>query len=169
VITRRTAIQLGAVAGGIGIGGYAAQRAEVLDDGLRAVGVRPHAEPDPRDVALLAEAAAGQTELLAALDALGRSQIPPQAAGAPTPDVAGLRAVLSEQLAAVSDQPSPVPAGGPPAGTDADLTAFAERVDAAAAARADGALAAGSLAVVKVLAAMSAGLEQVAVAARRLA
>ena len=83
--------------------------------------------------------------------------------------LAGLRAVLSEQLAAVSDQPSAAPTSGPPAGTDADFTAFAERVDATAAARADGALAAGSLAVVKVLAAMSAGLEQVAVAARRLA
>ena len=161
MITRRTAIQLGAVAGGIGIAGYAAQRAEVLDDGLRAVGVRPHAEPDPHDVALLAEAAAGQTELLAALDTLG--------GGETAPDVADLRAVLSEQLAAVSDQPPAAPTSGPPAGTDADLTAFAERVEAAAAARADGALAAGSLAVVKVLAAMSAGLEQVAVATRRLA
>lgn len=161
MITRRTAIQLGAVAGGIGIAGYAAQRAEVLDDGLRAVGVRPHAEPDPRDVALLAEAAAGQTELLAALGSLRGDET--------TPDVADLRAVLSEQLAAVSDQPPAPLASGPPAGAGADFAAFAERVEATAAARADGALAAGSLAVVKVLAAMSAGLEQVAVAARRLA
>lgn len=161
MITRRAAIQLGVVAGGIGIAGYAAQRAEVLDDGLRAIGVRPHAEPDPRDTALLAEAAAGQTELIAALHALGRSQN--------APDVSGLRAVLNEQLAAVSDQPSVVPTSEPEPGIDADFTAFAERVDATAAARADGALAAGSLAVVKVLAAMSAGLEQVAVAARRLA
>lgn len=160
MISRRAAIQLGIVAGGIGIGGFAAHRAGVLDDGLRAVGVRPHAEPDPLDVALLAKAAAGQTELLAALDALGH--------GGNSSDVAGLRAVLSEQLAAVSDQPSATPTGVPAAG-DADFTAFAERVEATAAARADGALTAGSLAVVKVLAAMSAGLEQVAVAARRLA
>jgi hypothetical protein len=161
VITRRAAIQLGVVGAGIGIAGYAAQRAEVLDDGLRAIGVRPHAEPDPRDVALLVEAAAGQSKLIAALDTLGRSQ--------DAPDVSGLRAVLNEQLAAVSDQPSVVPTSELEPGIDADFTAFAERVDAAAAARADGALAAGSLAVVKVLAAMSAGLEQVAVAARRLA
>lgn len=160
MITRRAAIQLGVVAGGIGIAGYAAQRAQVLDDGLRAIGLRPHAEPDPHDVALLAEAAAGQTELLSALDTL-RSE---NAA-----DLTALRAVLNEQLAAVSDQPSALPTSGPPAGIDADFTAFAERVEAAAAARADGALAAGSLAVVKVLAAMSAGLEQVAVAARRTA
>jgi hypothetical protein len=161
VITRRAAIQLGVVAGGIGIAGYAAQRAEVLDDGLRAIGVRPHAEPDARDTALLAEAAAGQGKLIAALDALERSQ--------DAPDVSDLRAVLNEQLAAVSDRPSLVPTSEPEPGIDADFTAFAERVDAAAAARADGALAAGSLAVVEVLAAMSAGLEQVAVAARRLA
>ena len=160
MISRRAAFQLGIVAGGIGIGGFAAQRAGVLDDGLRAVGVRPHAEPDPLDVALLAEAAAGQTELLAALDVLGHSENPA--------DVASLRAVLSEQLAAVSDEPSATPTGAP-AAHDADFTAFAERVEATAAARADGALSAGSLAVVKVLAAMSAGLEQVAVAARRLA
>lgn len=161
MITRRAAIQLGVLAGSFGIAGYAARRAEVLDDGLRAIGVRPHAEPDPHDVALLADAAAGQTELLAALDTLGRNDA--------SPDVADLRAVLSEQLAAVSDQAMAAPPSGPPAGTDGDFTAFAERIDATAAARADGAMAAGSLAVVKVLAAMSAGLEQVAVVARRLA
>jgi hypothetical protein len=160
MISRRAAIQLGVVAGGVGIGGFAAHRAGVLDDGLRAVGVRPHAEPDPHDVALLAAAAAGQTELLAALDTLARGENPS--------DVAGLRAVLGEQLAAVSDQPAATPMGAP-AVSDADLAAFAERVEATAAARADGALSAGSLAVIKVLAAMSAGLEQVAVASRRLA
>ncbi|HUS22400.1 MAG TPA: hypothetical protein VMZ66_10360 [Aeromicrobium sp.] len=160
MISRRAAIQLGVVGGGVGIGGFAAHRAGVLDDGLRAVGVRPHAEPDPLDAALLAKAVAGQTELLAALDALGHSEN--------SSDVAGLRAVLSEQLAAVSDEPPATPTGVP-ATRDADFTAFAKRVEATAAARADGALSAGSLAVVKVLAAMSAGLEQVAVAARRLA
>jgi hypothetical protein len=148
------------VVGGTGAAGVAAQRAGVLDDGLRAVGIRPHAEPDPRDVALLAEAAAGQAELLAALGTAGRGEDPTA--------VAELRAVLREQLAAVSDDPSTTPAADEPAGGDADLTVFVERVEAMAAARADGAVSAGSLAVVKVLAAMSAGLEQVAVAARRL-
>jgi len=156
MLSRRATIRLGVVAGGVGIAGFAAQRAGVLDDGLRAAGVRPHAEPDPRDVTLLAEAATGQIALLAALDALA------------APDVARLRAVLSEQLAAVSNDPSATPASGPSADLDADPAAFADLVEATAAARADGALAAGSLAVVKVLAAMSAGLEQVAVAARRL-
>lgn len=168
MISRRAALQLGVAAGGVGVAGFAAQRSGVLDDGLRAVGVRPHAEPDPRDVALLAEAAAGQTELLAALDAFeGRD--PPQAGGAPAADRAALRRVLREQLAAVSDESSATPTSGPPTGADTAFAAFVEQVEAAAAARADGALSAGSLAVVKVLAAMSAGLEQVAVAARRLA
>ena len=157
MISRRSALQLGAVVGGIGVGGFVAQRAGVLDDGLRAAGLRPHAEPDPRDVTLLAEAAADQSDLLAALDAVDAS------AGA------DLRPVLREQLAAVSDEPStPISPGSVPMG-GLDLTAFAERTEAAAAARADGAMSAGSLAVVKVLATMSAGLEQVAVAARRLA
>jgi len=152
-------LQAGAVVGGAGVAGFAAHRAGVFDDGLRAVGVRPHAKPDPHDVALLAEAAAGQAELLAALDILSQGQ----------PAVADLRAVLREQLAAVSDDPSATPTAGAPIGADTDLTAFAERVEAMATARADGALSAGSLAVIKVLAGMSAGLEQVGVAARRLA
>lgn len=158
MISRRAALQLGGVVGGLGIAGLAAQRAGVLDDGLRAVGVRPHAEPDPGDVALLTEAAAAQTALLAALDGLDQGE---------NGTVASLRAVLREQLAAVSDRPTAT--DGAPAGIDSGFTAFAERVDAAAAARAEDALSAGSLAVVKVLAAMSAGLEQVAVVARRQA
>jgi len=141
MISRRTMLRSGAVVGAAGVAGFAANQAGVLDDGLRAIGIQPHAEPDPHDVALLAEAAAGQAELLAVLDAMDPSQ---DAAA-----VADLRTVLREQLAAVSDDP-PTPTAGPLTG------------------EADGALSAGSLAVVKVLAAMSAGLEQVAVAAGRL-
>jgi hypothetical protein len=129
----------------------------VLDDGLRAVGIRPHAEPDPKDVTLLRQAAAEQADLLAALDSTGQDD---------GSAIADLRAVLNEQLAAVSDEPPATQSVG--AGV-LDIASFAERAEAAAAARADGAMAAGSLAVVKVLATMSAGLEQVAVAARRLA
>ena len=161
MLSRRAALQLGVGAGAVGVAGFATQRAGVLDDGLRAVGIRPHAEPGPHDVALLAEAAAGQAELLAVLDTVGRGQSPSA--------VEDLRAVLREQLAAVSDDPSTTPTAGAPAGSDADFVSFAERAEAMAAARADGALSAGSLAVIKVLAAMSAGLEQVGVAARRLA
>ena len=157
MISRRAALQLGAVVGGVGVGGFAAQQAGVLDDGLRAVGLRPHAEPDPKDVTLLRQAAADQADLLAALDSVGQDN---------GSAITELRAVLNEQLAAVSDEPpttSSLGSGG------LDFAIFAERAEAAAATRADGAMAAGSVAVVKVLATMSAGLEQVAVAARRLA
>jgi hypothetical protein len=157
MISRRTALQLGAVVGGVGIGGFAAQQAGVLDDGLRAVGIRPHAEPDPKDVTLLRQAAAEQADLLVALDSVSKDD---------GSALAELRAVLNEQLAAVSDEP---PATSSLGSGGLDFTSLAERAEAAAAARADGAMVAGSLAVVKVLATMSAGLEQVAVAARRLA
>ncbi len=160
MISRRAALQLGAVVGGVGLGGFAAQQAGVLDDGLRAVGVRPHAEPDPKDVALLRQAAAEQADLLAALDTV--DQVEDESA------IAELRAVLNEQLAAVSDEPSATSSPGAAPLGSLDLTSFAERAEAAAAARADGAMTAGSLAVVTVLATMSAGLEQVAVVARRL-
>src|SRR5690348_5758244 len=159
MISRRAALQLGVVAGGVGVAGLAAQRAGVLDDGLRALGFRPHSEPDPHDVSLLTEAAAGQVKLLADLDAVSQDRSPAA--------VANLRAVLREQLAAVSDDPSTAPTGGTPVSAEADIVAFIERVEATAAARPDGALTAGSLAVAKVLASMSAGLEQVGVAARR--
>jgi len=157
MISRRAALQLGAVVGGVGVGGFAAQQAGVLDDGLRAAGIRPHAEPDPKDVTLLRQAAEEQADLVAALDSAGRDD---------ESAIAELRGVLNEQLAAVSDE---TPATQSPGAGILDFASFAERAEAAAAARADGAMAAGSLAVVKVLATMSAGLEQVAVAARRLA
>ena len=159
MISRRAALQLGAVLGGVGLGGFAAQQAGVLDDGLRAIGLWPHAEPDPKDIILLRQAAAEQADLLAALDSVGQVDD-----GSATTE---LRAVLNEQLAAVSDERSAT--SSPGSAVAVDITSFAERAEAAAAARADGAMTAGALAVVKVLATMSAGLEQVAVAARRLA
>src|SRR5690242_17923872 len=147
MISRRAALQLGVVAGGLGVAGLAGERAGVLDDGLRAAGLRPHRTPDPRDVSLLSEAAAGQAQLIALFDtaAEGRSQ----------PEVAAIRGVLREQLAAVSDA-APTPDTAPVG----DLDVFVGRAEEAASARANGALAAGSLDVAKVLAAMSAGLEQ---------
>lgn len=130
----------------------------VLDDGLRSVGVRPHAEPDPREVALLSDAARGQTDLIAAVRSLDDDE---HAA-----ELASILGVLTEQLSAVSDESPPSPVAAQPT---AELAAVIDQIEATAAARADGALEASSLAVTKVLAAMAAGLDQVAVAARRLA
>jgi hypothetical protein len=131
------------------------------------VGIRPHTTPDPKDVALLADAAQGQRELLALLDHVVREH--------GDSGLYDLRSVLTEQLAAVSNDPespsSPYPtvAPGIPSGGDQLFTSFAQRVEAVAAARAKGAASAGAVDVTKVLAAMAAGLDQVAVAARELA
>lgn len=151
------------VAGGAGAAAIAARRSGVLDDGLRTLGFRPHTEPDPRDIALLQDAADDQRELLALVDQAA------QATG--DSELADVRRVLAEQLAAVSGDgegtprptgtPSPLPADAGDARAD-----FAERVKTVADARADGAVSAGSLAVTQVLAAMSAGLDQVAVAVK---
>jgi len=133
-----------------------------LDDALRVVGVRPHAEPDPRDVQLLAEAAAGQRALLAQFDALDRAHH--------VAAIAPLRAVLAAQLAAVADEtrnPLDVPAV---ADSENDAIAdFADSIASTAKARHDGALVAGSLAVTQVLASMAAGLGQIELAVRAAA
>jgi hypothetical protein len=168
VISPRPALRTTVAVGGVGAVGVGARRAAVLDDALRAVGVRPHTEPDPRDVTLLADAAQGQRELLALAD-----QISQQRGDAELNDI---RRILGEQLAAVSDDPqspaSPYPTVAParlPSDDDDALASFAKRAESGAAERASGAVAAGSLAVSKVLASMAAGLDQVAVAARELA
>jgi len=158
VISRRAVLGTAVALGGVGVAGGAARRAGVLDDGLRAVGIRPHATPDPRDVQLLAEAANGQRTLVAQFDAL--------VAGHDVTELAPLRAVLTEQLAAVSDNKDVIPIASSADDRDAALNAFARQVEEAASARRDGALSAGSLAVTQVLASMSAGLSQVAVAVR---
>ncbi|MFL6091138.1 MAG: hypothetical protein ACJ71Z_13470 [Aeromicrobium sp.] len=168
MISRRGALGGALAIGTVGTAGIVARRAGVLDDALQAVGLRPHTTPDPRDVALLADAAQGQRELLALVD-----QITQRDADAKLTEI---QRVLREQLAAVSDDPetpaSPYPTEVPtplPSDTHDAVAALATRVDAVATARADGAVSAGSLAVTKVLATMSAGLDQVAVAVKELA
>jgi hypothetical protein len=163
VISRRAVLGGAAAAvGGIGVTGFAAQRVGVLDDALRALGARPHAEPNPQDVQLLADAAAGQRSLLARFDALDRRHH--------VADIAPLRAVLAAQLAAVADETrSPVEVPAVPDEKDAAVAAFADDIEAAAKSRHDGALVSGSLAVTQVLASMAAGLAQVGLAVRAAA
>ena len=158
MISRRTALGSAFAVGGIAVAGLAARRADVLDDGLRAIGLRPHAEPDPRDVQLLAEAAADQRALIAEIDALRQEHH--------LEELAPLRSVLADQLAAVSDGSGTAPVASSPDDPDAAMTTLADKLEAAETARAAGALAAGSLAVTQVLASMSAGLGQVGVAVR---
>jgi hypothetical protein len=152
-MSRRTALGSVAALGGIGVIGMGAHRIGVLDEGLRAVGVRPHAEPDPRDVQLLAEAAAAQQTLIADLDALMRRHA--------VNGLDRLRTVLVEQRAAVSDRTETSGTATASNDKDAALSEFSTKVAAAARARRDAALSSGSLAVTQVLAGMAAGLSQV--------
>ena len=163
MISRRATLQLGAVAGGVGLAGFAAQRAGVLDDGLRAAGVRPHRTPDPRDVDLITEAALRQGEIVVVLDGIDRRH--------GVDGLTQLRPVLVDQWRAVADttMPADAPEAEVPDDRETAIGHLADLVESVAASDADGALSAGSLDVVKVLAAMSAGLDQVAVAVRRLA
>lgn len=160
MISRRAVLGSAAAAvGGVGLAGFAAQRGGVLDDALRVVGVRPHAEPNPRDVQLLAEAAAGQRTLLAQFDSLDRAHH--------VSAIGPLRAVLAAQLAAVADQTrTPVDVPTTADDEDAAIADFVDTLGSTARARHDGALVAGSLAVTQVLASMAAGLEQVGLAVR---
>lgn len=136
--------------------GVAAQRAEVLDDALRAIGARPKAEPDPRDVQLLADAAADLRTLITQFDAVDNRH--------PLPSLATQRALVAEQLGAVGgEHQSAGPAVESPAVADDEedaISALAERVRTAATSCHDRALAAGSLAVTQVLASIGAGLCQ---------
>jgi hypothetical protein len=163
VISRRAVLGSAAAAvGGIGVAGFAAQRFGVLDDALRAVGARPHAEPNPEDVQLLADAAAGQRSLLARFDALDRTHH--------VTDIAPLRAVLAAQLAAVADETrTPVEVRQVAEDKDAAIAAFADDIESTAKSRHDGALTSGALSVTQVLASMAAGLGQVGLAVRAAA
>lgn len=159
MISRRAVLGTALGVGAVGAAGAAAQLAGVLDDGLRSVGIRPHSEPDPRDVQLLSDAARDQRVLVAQFDALtDRYDIE---------SIGPLRTVLAEQLAAVSDGTG-TPARPPSVANEQDdaLASFLDQVKTAAQSRYDGALESGSLAVAQVLASMSAGLSQVALAVR---
>lgn len=163
MLSRRATLQLGVVAGGVGLAGFATQRAGVLDDALRAAGLRPHRTPDPRDVDLISRAALRQGDIVGRLDEVERRH--------GLDGLTQLRAVLVEQWGAVADAtgPADAPETEVPDDRETAIAQLADLMESVAASHADGALSAGSLDVVKVLAAMSAGLDQVAVAVRRLA
>jgi hypothetical protein len=163
MISRRAMLGTGAVVGGTGIAGFAAQSFGVLDDGLRAAGLRPHRTPDPNDVDVITHASLRQGEIVGLLDDVERRH--------GVDGVTQLRAVLVEQWRAVAKAPMPVDLPENEVSDDREtaIGQLADVMETVAASYADGALSAGSLDVVKVLAAMSAGLEQVAVAVRRTA
>lgn len=161
MISRRATLAAGATAAFGGIGAVAAHRAHLLDEGLRTVGVRPHPEPDPRDVRLLAQAADAARALLGAADAALA------AGGLSDGDrqfVVTARAVAAAHARAVSTAAPDRATGG-----DASVDNLAARAASAADDRARDALRAVSSEVAQVLASMAAGLDGLVQAREMLA
>lgn len=159
-------LSAGAAVAIAGAGAVTARRTGVLDDGLRAVGVKPHPEPHPGDVRLLATAAKDTDALLLFLATASAS------GNAPDEErrfLATARSILAEHARAVggrqaTDGPLPVDQG---AVTSAESLAAA--VSATADDRARDALRAASTDVALVLASMAAGLDQLVADWRRSA
>lgn len=147
-----------------GLGAVAAHRAGALDDGLRGIGVKPHPEPDPGDVRLLATAAQDAESMLNLIAAAS-------AAGATGDEERRFfrtaRAVITEQAGAlgVRAQGAGTTSTGP--GADAAMAALAAAVASAADNRGRDAVRAASSEVAQVLASMAAGLDQLVVIWKR--
>jgi hypothetical protein len=136
-----------------------AQRAGVLDDAIRGVGIKPHPEPDPGDVRRLANAAKDERELRATITAAGT-----------TSDLDDDERLFLETAHAIArEQGQAVSSGAAtrsiPSGT-ASVTDVVELAAAMADDRAADAVDAVSPAVAQVLASMAAGLDQVVVAGK---
>jgi len=164
VISRRVLLGTGVVV--VGAGGLitAAQLTHRLDDIADAVGLDPKPLPDPDDTRILRRAAADTARLLATVEAT--------AALHASVDLTAVVSIIHEQLAAVGGATAPPadapPADAPPADAEAALRALEDILGASAADRSIDAQRAGSPALVRVLASMSAGHAQSARLARRL-
>lgn len=161
VISRRVLLGTGAVV--VGAGGLitAAQLTHRLDDIADAVGLDPKPLPDPDDTQILRRAAADTARLLATVEAT--------AALHASVDLTAMATIVRAQLAAVGGSTAAAsPAVAPPADAEAALRALEDILGTSAADRSTDAQRAGSPALVRVLASMSAGHAQSARLARRL-
>jgi hypothetical protein len=149
-MTRRALIGTGAVVVGAGGLVVAAEATGRLDDVADAVGIDPKPQPDPDDTRVLRRAARATAVLQATVAATS--------AGHPGLDLAAVTATVGEQLAALGG--AKAPAGTAPPDQGAAVDALAAALDAACKDRARDAVAAGSPALVRVLASMSAGHAQ---------
>lgn len=150
-MTRRALIGTGAgVAGAAGllVAGEATGR---LDDVADAVGVDPKPQPDPDDTRVLRRAARATAALQAIITATSAAH--------PGLALAPVTAVVGEQLAALGGAKASV-SPAPPTDRGAAVDELAARFDAARKDRARDAVEAGSPALVRVLASMSAGHAQ---------
>jgi hypothetical protein len=151
-------LSAGAGAAIAALGVVAAQRAGVLDDGLRGIGIEPHPEPDPGDVRLLTTAAQDAQSMLNLVAVAS-------AASTLSDDerrfLVTARAVIAEQARSLGVRAQDVgTAGASVAGLAAVVASTADR-------RAHDAVRAVSSEVAQVLAAMAAGLDQLVLAWRR--
>lgn len=158
-MSRRSALRSAGVIGGLGVAAIASRRAGILDDMLRGIGLKPHPQPDPADDRRLADAAAGQATLVAAIRATSSAHN--------SEDLDDLRRIAEEQLRAVSSTPPSAPAPSIPADESEALASLADLASSTADARARDALATGSADVLKVLGSMAAGLDQISQVIRR--
>lgn len=150
MISRRATL-VGAVAGVGGLAAVGAQKLGVLDEMVGAVGIRPHAEPDPSDVDRLTRAAEANRSLRTAAEA---ALLASTLSVVERQFLATARRTLREQGHAVS---AGVPAAPSGPGSMKDFRRLAR---AAADDRANDAMTAVSVAVAQVLASMAAGLDQ---------
>jgi hypothetical protein len=151
VMTRRVLLGTGLVvlgAGGLLVGAEVTGR---LDDLADLAGIEPKPQPDPDDTRILRRAATSTAALLATIEAT--------AAAHATLPLDPVTAIVREQLAALGGGESPT-AAAPPSGAGAAVEALVGAMDAARRARRDDAVQAGSPALVRVLASMSAGHAQ---------
>ncbi|WP_162248839.1 hypothetical protein [Aeromicrobium sp. Root472D3] len=151
MMTRRVLIGTGVAV--VGAGGLlvAAEATGRLDDVADAVGLDPRPEPDPGDTRILRRAATATAALLAGVEST--------AAAHPELALDPVAAIVREQLAALGGATPPA-SPAPPADVAAAVDALATALDAARTDRRRDALAAGSPALVRVLASMSAGHAQ---------
>ena len=159
-MTRRALIGTGAVvlgAGGLLVAGEATCR---LDDVADAVGIDPKPQPDPGDTRILGRAARATAALKATVAATATAH--------PSLDLAPVTAAVDEQLAALGGAKAPAGTAAP-GEQDAAVEALVQALDTARKDRARDAVAAGSPALVRVLASMSAGHAQAVRVVRGLA
>src|SRR5688500_15323214 len=157
-MSRRTLLGSGLTVATVAAAVVAARAGGVLDDALRGVGVDPHPEPDPGDTRSLERAATAQAVLIASIDAAIGAH--PGLEGGLDP----LRVVADEQLVAVGGSLAATSVGPAPADPKDAAAELARLAFASAEAREDDAVSAASPDVARVLAAMSAGLSQLATA-----
>jgi hypothetical protein len=157
-MSRRTMLATGlagvVVAGAAGV----ASGTGTLDDVLRGLGAKPHPEPDPGDKRRLRQAADAQAVIIATIDATVTTH------GDLEDDLKPFRVIADEQLVAVGGRLASTDVAGVSSDRKEAAAKLSQLAFDSAEGRANDAVSAASPDVARVLASMSAGLSQLAVA-----